>query len=94
MGFCASGGPLSNNRVRKVLGFCASERRICRENCKYALQLCELQVRALQIFALQLEIKNVGKGDPKRHLEEKVDVRMTNIIVQCMGAMLDTIVFK
>ena len=26
----------------------------------------------------QLAIKNVGKLDPKRHLEEKVDVLMTN----------------
>ena len=29
---------------------------------------------------MQLEIKNVGKVDPKRHLEEKVDVQMTNCI--------------
>jgi len=42
----------------------------------------------------QLAIKNVGKLDPKRHLEEKVDVLMTNNVVQCLGAMLDTIVFK
>ncbi|KAH1016254.1 hypothetical protein HUJ04_007508 [Dendroctonus ponderosae] len=42
----------------------------------------------------QLAIKNVGKQDPKRHLEEKVDVLMTNNIVQCLGAMLDTVVFK
>ena len=42
----------------------------------------------------QLAIKNVGKQDPKRHLEEKVDVLMTTNIVQCLGAMLDTVVFK
>lgn len=42
----------------------------------------------------QLAIKNVGKQDPKRHLEEKVDVLMSNNIVQCLGAMLDTMVFK
>ena len=42
----------------------------------------------------QLAIKNVGKLDPKRHLEEKVDVLMTNNVVQLLGAMLDTIVFK
>jgi len=42
----------------------------------------------------QLAIKNVGKLDPKRHLEEKVDVLMTNNVVQCLGAMLDTILFK
>lgn len=42
----------------------------------------------------QLAIKNVGKQDPKRHLEEKVDVLMTTNIVQCLGAMLDSIIFK
>ena len=42
----------------------------------------------------QLAIKNVGKQDPKRHLEENVDVLMTSNIVQCMGAMLSTVVFK
>jgi len=41
----------------------------------------------------QLVIKNVGKQDPKRHLEEKVNVLMTSNIVQCLGAMLDTVVF-
>merc|ERR1712193_21972 len=42
----------------------------------------------------QLAIKNVGKQDPKRHLEEKVDVLMTSNIAQCLGAMLDAVVFK
>merc|ERR1712048_351558 len=42
----------------------------------------------------QLAIKNVGKLDPKRHLEEKVDVLMTNNVVQLLGAMLDTNVFS
>ena len=42
----------------------------------------------------QLEIKNVGKQDPKRHLEEDVDKLMTNNITQCLGAMIDTVVFK
>ena len=42
----------------------------------------------------QFAIKNVGKQDPKRHLEEKVDILMTTNIVQCLGAMLDAVVFK
>ena len=42
----------------------------------------------------QLLIKNVGKLDPKRHLEDKVEILMTANIVQCLGAMLDTIIFK
>lgn len=42
----------------------------------------------------QLAIKNVGKQDPKRHLEEKVDVLMSSNIVQCLGAMVRTVAFK
>ncbi|RWS21995.1 PSMD14 protein-like protein, partial [Leptotrombidium deliense] len=41
----------------------------------------------------QLVVKNVGKQDPKRHLEENVDVLMTNNIVQCLGAMISNVVF-
>lgn len=47
-----------------------------------------------KLTAAQLAIKNVGKQDPKRHLEENVDILMTNNIVQCLGAMLSTVVFK
>jgi len=47
-----------------------------------------------QMTPEQLAIKNVGKQDPKRHLEEQVNVMMTSNIVQCLGAMLDTVVFK
>lgn len=32
--------------------------------------------------------------DPKRHLEEHVDVLMTSNIAQCLAAMLDTVVFQ
>lgn len=39
----------------------------------------------LRVFYLQ---------DPKRHLEEHVDVLMTSNIVQCLAAMLDTVVFQ
>lgn len=42
----------------------------------------------------QLAIKNVGKQDPKRHLEEKVDLLMSSNIMQCLGAMLDTVIFS
>eukprot|EP00800_Vazella_pourtalesii_P008278 TRINITY_DN21910_c0_g1_i1.p1 TRINITY_DN21910_c0_g1~~TRINITY_DN21910_c0_g1_i1.p1 ORF type:complete len:325 (-),score=73.24 TRINITY_DN21910_c0_g1_i1:24-920(-) len=41
----------------------------------------------------QLAIKNVGKQDPKRHLEEKVDLTLTSNIIQSLGTMLSTIVF-
>ncbi|EDV20431.1 26S proteasome non-ATPase regulatory subunit 14 [Trichoplax sp. H2] len=41
----------------------------------------------------QLAIRNVGKQDPKRHLEECVDVLMTSNVSQCLGAMLHNVVF-
>lgn len=41
----------------------------------------------------QMEVKNVGKMDPKRHLTEHVDVLMSNNITQCLTAMINSIVF-
>lgn len=72
----------------------------------YTVVLNKLYLTVLLVFSFQaledeekmtpeqLAIKNVGKQDPKRHLEEKVDVLMAANIVQCLGAMLDTVVFK
>jgi 26S proteasome regulatory subunit N11 len=42
----------------------------------------------------QLAIKNVGKMDPKRHLEEGVDRIMTRNIIQTEASMRHTIIFK
>ena len=42
----------------------------------------------------QLAIKNVGKQDPKRHLEEHVDDLMNQNIVQLLGAQIGNQVFK
>jgi len=47
-----------------------------------------------KMTAQQLAIKEFGERDPKRHLEEKVDILMTTNIVQCLGAMLDAVIFK
>jgi len=41
----------------------------------------------------KLAIQNVGKLDPKRHLQQNVEQLMTSNIVQTLGAMVDTIVF-
>eukprot|EP00127_Corallochytrium_limacisporum_P000101 Clim_evm8s4 gene=Clim_evmTU8s4 len=41
----------------------------------------------------ELEIRNVGKQDPKQHLVKEIDVLMTTNIVQCLGAMLDIVAF-
>uniref|UniRef100_A0A6G1SMW8 26S proteasome non-ATPase regulatory subunit 14 n=1 Tax=Aceria tosichella TaxID=561515 RepID=A0A6G1SMW8_9ACAR len=42
----------------------------------------------------QLAIKNVGKQDPKRHLEESVDALMNSNIVQSLGTMMSNYIFK
>lgn len=41
----------------------------------------------------ELMVENVGKVDPKRHLEQDVFELMALNTVQCLGMMLDTIVF-
>jgi 26S proteasome regulatory subunit N11 len=41
----------------------------------------------------QVLVDNVGKIDPKRHLEAAVGDPMTANIIQCLGTMLDTVVF-
>merc|ERR1712117_784404 len=69
-----------------------------KETVKEMLQLAKNYDKALEeeekMTPEQLAIKNVGKQDPKRHLEEKVDSLMSTNIVQCLGAMLDAVVFK
>jgi len=72
----------------------------CKENDKLVTSMLEL-ARSYHKALLdeenmtpeQFAIKNVGKQDPKRHLEEKVDFIMTSNIVQCLGAMLDSVSF-
>lgn len=41
----------------------------------------------------QITVDNVGKIDPKRHLETSVMDLMSSNIIQCLGTMLDTVVF-
>ena len=41
----------------------------------------------------QVLVDNVGKIDPKRHLESEVADLMSANIIQCLGTMLDTVVF-
>eukprot|EP00752_Nemacystus_decipiens_P010074 g8978.t1 len=41
----------------------------------------------------ELAVLNVGKVDPKRHLENDVSALMAANIVQSLGAMLDTVIF-
>jgi 26S proteasome regulatory subunit N11 len=41
----------------------------------------------------EIEIMNVGKIDPKKHLENDVNEILSSSIIQCLGTMIDTVVF-
>jgi len=41
----------------------------------------------------KLVVHKVGKLDPKKHLEQDVSELMSNNITQCLGTMLDSIIF-
>ena len=41
-----------------------------------------------------VEVANVGKVDPRKHLEMHVDELMGSNIVQCLGTMLSTVIFS
>lgn len=46
-----------------------------------------------KVSAEKRAIQNVGKLDPKKHLEDGVNKLMSQNIVQALGTMLDAIVF-
>lgn len=41
----------------------------------------------------EIEVLNVGKVDPKKHLENDVHELLAASIIQCLGTMIDTVVF-
>ena len=41
----------------------------------------------------QIMVDNVGKIDPKKHLETAVTDLMSSNVIQCLGTMLDTVIF-
>jgi hypothetical protein len=42
---------------------------------------------------LTLLFVQVGKIDAKKHLQQDIETVMSNNIIQCLGTMLDTVVF-
>ena len=41
----------------------------------------------------EIEVLNVGKVDPKKHLENQLSDLMASSILQCLGTMIDTVIF-
>ena len=46
-----------------------------------------------QKTAEKFQIDQVGKLDAKKHLQEDIESVMSSNIIQCLGTMLDTVVF-
>ena len=65
--------------VKRMLDLTKQYNKAVQEECKVDLD--------------KLVVKNVGKLDPKKHLEQDVEQLMADNIVQTLGSMLDTIVF-
>jgi len=56
---------------------------------EYSIRVKEEEGKTLD----EIEIMNVGKIDPKKHLENDVHDLMAMTILQCLGTMIDTVVF-
>ncbi|RYH29614.1 hypothetical protein EON65_07920 [archaeon] len=74
------------------------------DNQKYTEKMLDGMVKLAKDYAAgvkeeagktqeQVEIMNVGKIDPKRHLESDVHELMAASILQCLGTMINTVVF-
>jgi len=65
--------------VESVTDLTAKYRQLIEDEMKYTEQ--------------ELVVRNVGKVDPKKGLSTNVEQLLTNNILQCLGSMLDTVIF-
>jgi len=67
------------------------------ETVKRMLDLAKAYNKAVQEedekTAEKFQIDQVGKLDAKKHLQQDIETVMSNNIIQCLGTMLDTVVF-
>lgn len=63
--------------------------RLTRLSKEYCVRVKEEEGRTQE----EVEVMNVGKIDPKKHLDNDVNELMASSIIQCLGTMIDTVVF-
>ena len=63
--------------------------RMSRLTRDYALRVKEEEGKTEE----EIEVLNVGKVDPKKHLENQLSDLMASSILQCLGTMIDTVIF-
>jgi len=66
---------------------------VVEEMLKLAKQYHKALVEDQKLTASEKVVQNVGKIDPKKHLEQKVEQTMAENIDQILSSMLDTIIF-
>jgi 26S proteasome regulatory subunit N11 len=63
--------------------------RVEKLSAEYASKIKDEQGKSIK----EINLANVGKVDPKRHISMVVSDVMAANVLQCLGAMLDTVVF-
>jgi len=83
----------SGLKVAKFEDFAATTENTVDQMLKLSAAYNERIQESANKTEAEIEIQNVGKLDPKRHLETAVADLMGSNIIQCLGVMLDTVVF-
>jgi len=67
--------------------------KLVKETCELASNYNKAVQEEDKLTKEKLAINNVGKLDPKRHLDQDVEKLMTANIIQSIGSALDTVIF-
>jgi len=72
---------------------CGHNEKIVKEMMELAKTYDKAVQEENELSREKLVVHKVGKLDPKKHLEQDVSELMSNNITQCLGTMLDSIIF-
>jgi len=72
---------------------CDHNEKIVKEMMELAKSYDKAVQEENELSREKLVVHKVGKLDPKKHLEQDVSELMSNNITQCLGTMLDSIIF-
>jgi len=81
-------------QLRQYKDTCAANQQTAEQMLKLAKAYHKSLEDEEKMTPEQMAVKNVGKQDPKRHMEEAVDGLLCRNIVQNLGSMLDTVAFS
>jgi 26S proteasome regulatory subunit N11 len=79
--------------LTKFDSHCSNNEKIVKEMMELAKSYDKSVQEENELTREKLVVHKVGKLDPKKHLEQDVSELMSNNITQCLGTMLDSIIF-